>query len=314
MARISAVDSEGEAPRDFPHLHFGTASRLSQESARAPTSTPTRGCATSPTRRSRACATTSSNLRVEGDLRRTSPRTSSARWSQLLSGRAAPQGLPVHGQRTHTNARTRKARRRRSPERRRSASRWPSHRKDHSAPASSGAKNVAYGVAHIKSSFNTRSSRSPTPKATSPGRRRATWLQGLAQVHPFAPSCRRSLCRVRWSTACARSTFWCVAGLGRETAIRSSPPPASRSSASRRHTHPHNGCRPRSGAGSRSRKRRTDMAHTPDRRRLCRRRDETVLERRALLLAQVPRLRGGDRPHSRAYPPGEHGRDRMRQV
>jgi len=61
------------------------------------------------TRRSRACATTStptcaSRVTCAG----TSPRTSSADGDQLLSGRAAPQGLPVHGQRTHTNARTRK--------------------------------------------------------------------------------------------------------------------------------------------------------------------------------------------------------------
>ena len=41
--------------------------------------------------------------------------------------------------------------------------------------------------------------------------------------------------------------------------------------------------------------------------------DQAVLQGRALLLAQVPRLRGRHRPAQPRLPPGEHGRDRMRQ-
>ena len=49
--------------------------------------------------------------------------------------------------------------------------------------------------------------------------------------------------------------------------------------------------------------------------RLCRREtDQAVFEGRALFLAEVPGFRGGaPTVSSRAYPPGEHGRDRMRQ-
>ena len=49
------------------------------------------------------------NLKVEGDLRREVARTSSARWrSACYEGLRHRRGLPVHGQRTRTNARTRK--------------------------------------------------------------------------------------------------------------------------------------------------------------------------------------------------------------
>ena len=78
--------------------------------ARHRTSTPTPGSATSPTRRSPACASyIDANLKVEGDLRRDVAQDIKRKMEiGCYQGIRHRKGLPVHGQRTHTNARTRK--------------------------------------------------------------------------------------------------------------------------------------------------------------------------------------------------------------
>ena len=66
-------------------------------------------CGTSPRKRSGACATSSKTLIVEGDLRR--ERSNDLKRLMEIGcyrGLRHRRGLPVRGQRTKTNARTRK--------------------------------------------------------------------------------------------------------------------------------------------------------------------------------------------------------------
>jgi len=163
-------------------------------------------------------------------------------------------------------------------------------------------KNVAYGVAHIKSSFNNTIVSIADPEATSsPGRRRATWASRARASPPLRrPAGRRSLCPPCDGARRAQGRrFGAWPGLGRETAIRSLAAAGIEVVGIKDVTPiPHNGCRPKKRRRSRSRKRRTEHGsiHRTRLSALPTRADETVLERRALLLAQVPRLRGGDRP------------------
>src|SRR5207237_3411496 len=65
------------------------------------------------------------------------------------------RGLPVHGQRTHTNARTRKGPKKTVAGKKKVRKHLvPKPRAGGRRPRRRERKNVAYGVAHIKSSFN----------------------------------------------------------------------------------------------------------------------------------------------------------------
>ena len=77
--------------------------------ARGRASAPTPTSATSPRTRSPSCATRSTSLTVEGDLRR--ERSQDIKRLQEIGcyrGLRHRRGLPVRGQKTKTNARTRK--------------------------------------------------------------------------------------------------------------------------------------------------------------------------------------------------------------
>jgi small subunit ribosomal protein S13 len=97
------------------------------------------------------------NFTVEGDLRR----EVSMNIKRLMDlgcyrGLRHRKGLPVRGQRTHTNARTRKGPAKPSPARRSkgSAQIWHAIPRAPRAPRSKERKNIAAGVAHVNSSFN----------------------------------------------------------------------------------------------------------------------------------------------------------------
>ena len=95
------------------------------------------------------------NLKVEGDLRRDVSQDIKRKMEiGSYQGIRHRRGLPVHGQRTHTNARTRKGPRRPSPARRRSEVTMAKPKPGGRRPRRRERKNVTYGVAHIKSSFN----------------------------------------------------------------------------------------------------------------------------------------------------------------
>ena len=124
MARIAGVDIPREKRLEIALTYvFGIGRSTRAEGVRRPpASTPTPGSATSPTTRSTASAPTSTqNLRVEGDLRRDVAQDIKRKIEiGCYQGIRHRKGLPVRGQRTHTNARTRKGPKRPSPTRRRS--------------------------------------------------------------------------------------------------------------------------------------------------------------------------------------------------
>ena len=134
----------------------------------------------SPTARWIVCV--KSAVLVEGDLRRRSHdehQASDGPW--LLSWPAPPQGLPVRGQRTRTNARTRKGRAKAIAGK---VIGTGHGKQDCYQSSQEGQKNVAEGIAHIHVLSTTRSSPSPTVrKCPVVGDFWWRWLQRLAQVH-----------------------------------------------------------------------------------------------------------------------------------
>ena len=157
-----------EAARDLAHLHLrhrphdvasrsATASSISRD-------TRVRDLTDEEVAQLRAYV--DANLKVEGDLRR-EVAANIKRKVEIGSyeGLRHRRGLPVRGQRTRTNARTRKGpeedrgRRRRRPASNqtagtRGARAWPSRLPAVDVPKRRERKNIAYGTAHIKSSFN----------------------------------------------------------------------------------------------------------------------------------------------------------------
>ena len=147
---------------------------------------------------------------------------------RLLPGHPPPPRPAVRGQRTHTNARTRKGPKKTVAGKKKVEQVMAKPEAGGRRPRKRERKNVTYGVAHIKSSFNNtivthhrpggqRARRGPRP-ATSASRAPASPRRSPPRWRPSgAPG-------GPWSTACARST--CVVkgpGSGRETAIRSHP-------------------------------------------------------------------------------------------
>jgi len=254
MARISAVDIRGRAPRDSLTYIFGIGLTMSQEiCARTDVDPNTRVRDLTDEEITRPAQRHRRQLRVEGDLRRDISRTSSARWrSTAIRACGHRKGLPSTVSATQHQRPHRKGPKKTVAERRRSASRCQAHRKDHFGARVVGSARTSPTARHIKSSFNKRSSRSPTPRQRprlGVGGQRG--LQGRASPPPSPPSWPRSLCRRAMEHGVPRSTFWCGPGLGRETANPlPRPPPASRSSASRTsHPSPTTAAAPRSGAG-----------------------------------------------------------------
>ena len=100
-----------EAARDLAHLHLrhrphDRAADLRRASASTP-DTRVRDLTDEEVAQLRTYI--DANLKVEGDLRREIAAGHQAQdGDRLLPGPPPPPGLPVHGQRTHTNARTRK--------------------------------------------------------------------------------------------------------------------------------------------------------------------------------------------------------------
>ena len=141
-------------------------------------------------------------LKVEGDLRR----EVSMNIKRLMDlgcyrGLRHRKGLPVRGQRTHTNARTRKGPRKGAGDqaqdrRRRAPKPWPDaavDRRRNEGRRSQGTKkvkkNIQSGIAHIQRRSTTRSSRSPTcqRQRASRGRRPASrGFKGSRKSTPFA--------------------------------------------------------------------------------------------------------------------------------
>ena len=241
MARLVGVDLPREKRVEIALTYiFGVGrTRAQRDPRRAPASTRTSASATSPTRTSSSCATgsrptTGSRVTCAARCRPTSAARSRSAATRACGTAAA---CPVHGQRTHTNARTRKGPRTPSPARRRSARSSPRSPArcqavrpgpttstgdlQHMPPKSrhgAGAKkvrrkekkNVAHGHAHIKSTFNNTivSITDPTGQRDRVGLRRPRRLQGLAQVDAVRRADGRRVAppAARRSTACARST------------------------------------------------------------------------------------------------------------
>jgi small subunit ribosomal protein S11 len=92
---------------------------------------------------------------VEGDLRR-EVSMNIKRLMDLGSYRGLRhrRGLPVRGQRTHTNARTRKGRQRRSPARRNNLFERLTMAKEATRVRKRERKNITSGIAHVNSTFN----------------------------------------------------------------------------------------------------------------------------------------------------------------
>jgi len=199
------------------------------------------------------------NLKSKETCAATLPRTSSGRMEiGCYQGIRHRKGLPVHGQRTHTNARTRKGPKKtvRREEEGAQVTMAKTTKPGGRRPRRKERKNVTYGVAHIKSSFNnTIVSISdqegnviawPRP-ATSASRARG-------KSTPFAAQMAAEQCAgAPWSTVCAGVDVLVRGpGSGRETAIRSLSSVGIEVTGIKDVTPiPHNGCRPRSGAGSR---------------------------------------------------------------
>ncbi len=138
------------------------------------------------------------------------------------------KGLPVHGQRTHTNARTRKG-----PKKTVAGKKKVSevNGQDHQAgrrrrrPRKRERKNVTYGVAHIKSSFN-----NTIVSITDPEGNVLAWasagnvgFKGSRKSTPFAAQLAAEQCARRAMEHGVRKVDVLVKGpgSGRETAIRS---------------------------------------------------------------------------------------------
>ena len=204
MARIAGVDIPREKRLEIaPHLHLRDRPHHGAEGLRRARARPRHPrCGTSPTKRSTASAAyVDQNLEVEGDLRRDVAQDIKRKIEiGCYQGVRHRKGLPVHGQRTHTNARTRKGPKqdgRRQEEGREEvamAKPKPGGRR----PRKRERKNVTYGVAHIKSSFN-----NTIVTITDTEGNTLSWasagnvgLQGLAQVdavrRPAWPPRRRA--------------------------------------------------------------------------------------------------------------------------
>ena len=110
MARIAGVDIPREKRLEVSLTYiFGIGHTLAARSARPPSDPDTRVRDLTDEEVTRLRNYIDANLRVEGDLRRDVSQDIKRKMEiSCYQGIRHRKGLPVHGQRTHTNARTRK--------------------------------------------------------------------------------------------------------------------------------------------------------------------------------------------------------------
>jgi small subunit ribosomal protein S13 len=194
------------------------------------------------------------NLKVEGDYAASVAGHQAQDGHRVLPGHSPPSRPPVRGQRTHTNARTRKGPRKTVAGKKKHRSQVAVRKKTSMAkPAAGGdvrvdvsARTSRTAFAHIKSSFNN-TIVSITDQEATPllGLGGNVGFKGSRKSTPFAAQMAAEPAPVgRWSTACAASTSWSRAR------VPVARPRSDRSRTRHRgHRHqdvtpqPHNGCR-----------------------------------------------------------------------
>src|SRR3984893_16167247 len=186
-------------------------------------------------------------------------------------------------------------------------------------------KNISYGVAHIKSSFNNTivSIADPEGNVLAWASAGNVGFKGSRKSTPFAAQLAAESCAKTAMEHGVRRVDVLVRGpgSGRETAIRSLAAAGIEVAGIKDVTPiPHNGCRPKKPRPARTGRRskgseETHMArYTGPVCRLCRReRTKLFLKGERCYSMKCPVSEAVTDRHSRAYPPGEHGRDRMRQ-
>ena len=195
-----------------------------------------------------------SNLQVEGDLRRDVSQDIKRKMEiGCYQGIRHRKGLPVHGQRTHTNARTRKGPEEDRGRKEEGAQVMPKPTKAAGAarrPRKRERKNVSFGVAHIKSSFN-----NTIVTISDPEGNVLAWasagnvgFKGSRKSTPFAAQLAAEQCARKAMEHGVRRVDVLVRGpgSGRETAIRSLAAAGIEVAGIKDVTPiPHNGCRPK---------------------------------------------------------------------
>jgi ribosomal protein uS11/ribosomal protein uS13 len=155
MARIAGIDIPREKRLEISLTYiFGigrpTAQKLCADLGLDPD---TKVSALTEEEVSRIRAYVDENLRIEGDLRRDVQQDIKRKIEiGCFQGIRHRKGLPVRGQRTHTNARTRKGPKRTVANKKKAAMAKP--KPAGRRPRRKDRKNVSTGVVHIKSSFN----------------------------------------------------------------------------------------------------------------------------------------------------------------
>ena len=183
-------------------------------------------------------------------------------------------------------------------------------------------KNIAYGVAHIKSSFNNTivSIADPEGNVLAWASAGNVGFKGSRKSTPFAAQLAAEACAKRAMEHGVRKVDVLVRGpgSGRETAIRSLAAVGHRGRRHQgRHPDPPQRLPPQEaapGLGRRGRGTHPMARYTGPVCRLCRReRTKLFLKGERCYSLKCPVSEAVTDRHSRAYPPGEHGRDRMRQ-
>ena len=166
------------------------------------------------------------DYKVEGDLRREVAQNIKRLMDiGCYRGLRHRRGLPVRGQRTHTNARTRKGPRKTVAGKKKAPVEEVSAGMVKKVGKKKVKKNVATGVAHIQSTFNNTIVTITDPSGGVAGvvERRPAGLQGLAEVDALRRAARRR--RVREASAMEHgvrsvSVYVKGPGAGRESALR----------------------------------------------------------------------------------------------
>ena len=212
MARISGVDIPREKRLEISLTYiYGIGRTLSQQICAATGIDPnTRVRDLTDEEVSRIRTYIDQSVKVEGDLRREVSQDIKRKMEiGCYQGLRHRKGLPVHGQRTHTNARTRKGPRRPWPARRRCADHGQARRRGPSSPPQGTQERHLRGGAHQELvQQHDRVDHRPGRQRAGLGLGRQRGVQGLAQVHARSPPRwpPSSAPAEPWSTASARST------------------------------------------------------------------------------------------------------------
>ena len=190
------------------------------------------------------------NLKVEGDLRRDVAQDIKRKIEiGCYQGIRHRRGLPVRGQRTHTNARTRKGPKKTVAGKKKVQEVMPKPKPGGRRPKKRERKNVTYGVAHIKSSFNNTiiSISDMEGNVLAWASAGNVGFKGSRKSTPFAAQLAAEACARRAMEHGVRKVDVLVKGpgSGRDTAIRSLQNTGIEVSGIKDLTPiPHNGCRP----------------------------------------------------------------------